>query len=1155
MRLGTRPGALLIRKWLSPLLLALSLTGLLGQEVCNPNTQVCRTNTTLRSLTPYRGGTGSARIEYYPAPRANGSRKGVVVWVLGFGFPKPPATCLEAANTSARFSIDDDAVPYPVRLGFDVYVVDFCDPTEFLQRHADVVDRLYSERIAPTLAPSEKLGIVGNSMGGLVTLYTLTRWESLGRPHRTSLWLTNDSPLRGAYIPLSIQLLGEAVGSAAALGGADLGGLNAVVGLANTPAARQMLLAHHLGSEGTGSPHADSLQFFRELQSLGGFPRATGLRTVAIASGAKGNMPAHNISGVTWRYPIDRSVTYPVELKALGVTIWKSSIKIGFQGAAVLRLLPMTSQQQSVIRPSLEGRWYINNSKGPPGFSGDLSNSSNADIVGFLASVLHLDATIARDVLEFVLPAVAEDIKRFSRALIGGLNAGAFATTPIVYESLPGGLSDQYPMLQAAMRELPGTVSGAATGTFIPTFSAIHSNLSPNSPLIGTTAAESPFSRYVVQSVDRIHVTSETDAACEETRRLAGAPYVSSVSPAGRVAGQGSFTLEVTGGNFTAQSVVSFAGTQVPTAFVSSTRLTAQIALGLIAQPTVTPLFPEDAVPLAVPAIVAVNQYDGQGRLLPGQHNAHLANCVIGVVVQRNGIDFSPAAPTSQETFTANFEGQNNDSCVPQNPQVTRTGTEITVTAARLPGACFFALTPYTLRVSLGPLPAGEYRVTFRSGSQQLAQRAVVVTHPRPVITLLDPGDATAGTPAFPLTVEGAGFVRGVSEVYWNGQRRPTEFVSAAELVAQIPAADVANPGSAQVTVRNAPALVSAPSVLPILRAPPAISSHTPGSVVAGAGPVSLRITGTGFGSDARIVWMDGAAEPLPTALAGPNVLTTTLAAARIAIPGSYPLAVLSGGLTSAAVYLVVTAAPVQPTPPPPVITGAGNAASFAPGVSPGSIATLFGANFATGTTLASRVPLPVVLGGVQVMVAGIAAPLFAVTPGQINFQVPFEAPRGAAVPIWVVRDGVAGPQSSILIGESALGVFFYQREPGVRDPIITHADLSLVSPTHPARPGEVVIVWATGAGALNNSPASGAAAPSSPPSVIGAPIVAIVTGPSGGANARVLFAGLSPGSVGLLQINVEIPSPRPPDANLSLGLLLPGQTTHTRVPISVSRD
>ncbi len=72
-----------------------------------------------------------------------------------------------------------------------------------------------------------------------------------------------------------------------------------------------------------------------------------------------------------------------------------------------------------------------------------------------------------------------------------------------------------------------------------------------------------------------------------------------------------------------------------------------------------------------------------------------------------------------------------------------------------------------------------------------------------PAITKINPSSATAGGPAFTLTVLGTNFQSG-AVVQWNGADRPTQFLSSTQLTASIPASDIATAGAAQVRVSQA---------------------------------------------------------------------------------------------------------------------------------------------------------------------------------------------------------------------------------------------------------------------------------------------------------------------------------------------------------------
>lgn len=88
--------------------------------------------------------------------------------------------------------------------------------------------------------------------------------------------------------------------------------------------------------------------------------------------------------------------------------------------------------------------------------------------------------------------------------------------------------------------------------------------------------------------------------------------------------------------------------------------------------------------------------------------------------------------------------------------------------------------------------------------AQQLGRESqpvtVTIVAPDPVITLHSPTTVTAGGPEFTLLVNGTGFLTN-SVIRWDSQDRPTTYVSATELQAQIPATDIGVAGTAQVTV------------------------------------------------------------------------------------------------------------------------------------------------------------------------------------------------------------------------------------------------------------------------------------------------------------------------------------------------------------------
>lgn len=146
----------------------------------------------------------------------------------------------------------------------------------------------------------------------------------------------------------------------------------------------------------------------------------------------------------------------------------------------------------------------------------------------------------------------------------------------------------------------------------------------------------------------------------------------------------------------------------------------------------------------------------------------------------------------------------------------------------------------------------------------------------------------------------------------------------------------------------------------------------------------------------------------------------------------------------------------------------------------------------------------------------GVPAPLLYAGPNQINFQVPWETAMGNASVVVSTSAGSSLPTTVNVVAQ-APGIFTYT---GNRS-VVQNQDYSLNGPNNGALPGQYVIVYITGAGAVTNTPADGEPALGSPLShVKGAVSVTI-----GATPANVAFAGLVPGLDGLVQLNVQIPN------------------------------
>jgi hypothetical protein len=218
---------------------------------------------------------------------------------------------------------------------------------------------------------------------------------------------------------------------------------------------------------------------------------------------------------------------------------------------------------------------------------------------------------------------------------------------------------------------------------------------------------------------------------------------------------------------------------------------------------------------------------------------------------------------------------------------------------------------------TIGADGSAPFQVTSGGGTQPDWQARQPL--PLPVLQSLVPDSASAGSGAFSLTVRGTGF-QPTSVVRWNGIDRPTAFVSSGELTAQVDAADVAGPGTAQVTVATGPpgGGVSEPRIFTVTALGPAGATPplavAPPQVTGAAGVGGVLSCSAGAWADASsLIWQwlrDGA--PIPGATSTTYAPTPADAGRSIACR----VLASNGGGSSAAVSAAVVPAASVPAPP-----------------------------------------------------------------------------------------------------------------------------------------------------------------------------------------------------------------------------------------------
>lgn len=204
------------------------------------------------------------------------------------------------------------------------------------------------------------------------------------------------------------------------------------------------------------------------------------------------------------------------------------------------------------------------------------------------------------------------------------------------------------------------------------------------------------------------------------------------------------------------------------------------------------------------------------------------------------------------------------------------------------------------------------------------------------------------------------------------------------------------------------------------------------------------------------------------------------------------------------------------------------NAADLSPGLAPGGLISIFGQQLSPVTVATKEFPVATALAGSCLTVNGLSVPILFVSPSQINAQMPFET-LGNVTMILRTPGGVSD-NFNLVVMPGAPGVFRTGTagpETGLATIVREHNGL-LVTPSNPVHKGDMLVIYLTGLGVTRPPTGTGLASPSSPLALTSAtPQVTL-----GGLPLQLLFSGLTPGEVGVYQINVAVPPKNVPTGN-----------------------
>jgi uncharacterized protein (TIGR03437 family) len=225
-----------------------------------------------------------------------------------------------------------------------------------------------------------------------------------------------------------------------------------------------------------------------------------------------------------------------------------------------------------------------------------------------------------------------------------------------------------------------------------------------------------------------------------------------------------------------------------------------------------------------------------------------------------------------------------------------------------------------------------------------------------------------------------------------------------------------------------------------------------------------------------------------------------------------------------------------------PQLSGIVSGASFAPGVplAPGAIVSVFGTDLADASGGASGLPLGSILEGATVVIAGQPSPMFYASSGQLNAAIPLGVTPNTSQQVLVTRDTTISVPMSVVVAPAQPAVFLAPVATAPNQGAVfavrttsTGQTSFLAGPSSPAMAGDTLVIYCDGLGAVNQTIAPGAASPTPAATTTAQPQVTI-----GGAASTVAFSGLTPGLVGVYQINAVVPT---------------GVTTGDQVPVVIN--
>jgi hypothetical protein len=431
--------------------------------------------------------------------------------------------------------------------------VTYGDADDLTQRQAfgviELIQRLQAEG---RITPAADVAVIGISWGGLIARYALQYMETHGPAHNVDLWITGDSPLQGAYIPIGIQHVGNYFG-------ADVGVKSAATSMAemlDLPSTKQLLIYHYTrtGLSGeTWAPEFTNLFTVELKNALGGFPHAEGLRRVGVSDGradGKTDGPAPGAQIMAWSsptvdivgtgkaYPFDNGlvsgtatpegtqwrVNVVVKLPIINTTVFNQTFVVPVKARVNVRALALTGKVSATVFEA-HPKFSIGGS--------EIDVLDEASVIGvlkpFVDIIVHgaIPSGIATKIWDdnsaALIAKIASPMVAAGKAKVASypwLKVRDIAiNAPYSYDGGPGGRSDKSGVLIDLVSKAGiGTITGASirSHSFIPIHSALMLENTPGVPFDPASVAarlgqapKTPFDRIVYATTNLGHLDSE----------------------------------------------------------------------------------------------------------------------------------------------------------------------------------------------------------------------------------------------------------------------------------------------------------------------------------------------------------------------------------------------------------------------------------------------------------------------------------------------------------------------------------------------------------------------------------------------------------------------------------------------------------------------